>query len=373
MAILQTKHTMAAVNKIRAELSVFIKIVRVASMGFFALYYAYLIYTNIASAPHLLAYLTLFSLVIGSFVVEVSLKSKELDTRKRKRIKLEIRRKISLLSKGLKYLAKSITVGFALYAAITHPTSQWDLIFDLVSCGILVVSALSEVVTHIINRYIDYLQVGFELDMDDSSVTKLFFGKQQQRAKKVEKNIHKARNESQYTSEEERIALLLVEEANKMQAEREQRLQRQIDEGELTLAKLTGKKLSKKQKNNLKQKYDSLVLEASLLLDTPKKLVKQMAIADGLVAKLPQYDDATSCLDNLVTLASNYIDGMYTQISREAVAMAVAAVNYFVATTDDDSLQRGVQVDVAYIISLCLKNIKKDVKTFVDWQITTQQ
>ena len=372
MAILQTKHTMAAINKIKNELARFMKIVRVGSMLFFAVYYAYLIFTNLSSTAHLLVYITLFSLVIGSFIVEVSLKTTDQDTRKGKRIKLELRRKIGNISKVLKYAAKSVTIGLALHAALTNPTSEWDVIFDLVSCGILVVSILSEVVTGIINRYFDYLKVGFEMDIDDSYLSRFVRGKQQRKVIQMERQLHQAKGENIYTTEEERIANLLIEEANRMQAENTLRLGRQIEERELELTRFYGKNLSKKQKNTLKDKYQSWVEQALLQLELPQKVTKQLFVAQQFVGNLAPEKRTTEQLDTLITLVDSYIDGNYTNIQPAAIAQALATINYFVATQQGETTHC-VPVDVAYIVDLCLKNIKKDIKTFVDWQIATQQ
>ena len=366
MAIIQTKHTMAAINKIKNELSNFMKLVRVASMVFFAVYYAYLIFTNLSSAPHLIVYIILFLLVIGSFIVEVSLKSTDKDTRKGKRIKLEMRRKVGNISKVLKYAAKSITIGLALYASLTNPTSEWDLIFDLVSCGILVVSILSEVVTSIVNRYFDYLKVGFEMDIDDSYLSRFVRGKQQRKVIQMERQLHQAKGENIYTTEEERIANLLISEANRMQAENDARLGRQIEERELELTRFYGKNLSQKQKATLKDKFQAWIEKALVQLGSQQKVIKQLFLAHELLSKMEENERAKQ-LDTLLTLVESNVDGHYTDIEPTAIAQALATINYFVATQQTE-ITLSVPVDVAYIIELCFKNIKKQLKAFDAWQ-----
>ena len=153
-----------------------------------------------------------------------------------------------------------------------------------------------------------------------------------------------------------------------MQAENTLRLGRQIEERELELTRFYGKNLSKKQKNTLKDKYQSWVEQALLQLELPQKVTKQLFVAQQFVGNLAPEERTTEQLDTLITLVDSYIDGNYTNIQPAAIAQALATINYFVATQQGETTH-GVPVDVAYIVDLCLKNIKKQLKAFNEWQL----
>lgn len=378
MAVVETKHTLAAIEKIKKEISTFMKLVRMVSMAFFSVYYIYLIYSNIASVPHVIAYVILFGVVVTSFVVEQSLKATENDTRKNKRQKVEKRRKISIFTKTLKYLAKCITVGFALHATLSNAQhTEQDLIMDLVSCVVLVISVLAEFVTSIINRYIDYLKIGFGMDYEESSIVTSFmkfFGGKQAKVNASETELLNLQQESRYTLQEENIRQMLKDEAQRMAEERNARLSRRIEANELLIARLKGKKLSKKQKSSIQTKYEKLCNEWSKLIDDPKKLARQIEFAQELISNLDAEENVDLVQDFLI-LVSSYVTEQFVDVSRQAIADAVAVLTYFVDTVRDtpEGVANVEHVDTAFVSSLWFKNYKKEWKKFVAWQKKNKQ
>lgn len=378
MAVVETKHTLAAIEKIKKEISTFMKLVRIVSMAFFSVYYIYLICSNITSVPHVIAYIILFGVVITSFVVEQSLKATENDTRKNKRKKVEKRRKISIFTKTLKYLAKCITVGFALYATLSNAEhTKQDLIMDVVSCVILAISVLAEFVTSIINRYIDYLKIGFGMDYEESSIVTnfmKFFGGKQAKANASETELLNLQQESRYTLQEENIRQMLKDTAQRMAEERNARLSRRIEANELLIAKLKGKKLSKKQKSGIQIKYEKLCDEWHKLIDEPKKLAKQLELTQELTNEFSTEDNVEIVQDFLI-LVSSYVTEQFVDISRQAIADAVAVLTYFVDIVRDtpQHLANVEHVDTAFVASLWFKKYKKEWKKFVAWQKKDKQ
>ncbi len=378
MAVVETKHTLAAIEKIKKEISTFMKLVRTISMAFFSVYYIYLIYSNIASIPHVIAYVILFGVVITSFVVEQSLKATTDDTRKNKRQKVEKRRKIGIITKALKYLAKCITVGFALYATLSNAEhTEWDLIMDVVSCVILAISVLAEFVTSIINRYIDYLKIGFGMDYEESSIVTnfmKFFGGKQAKANASETELLNLQQESRYTLQEENIRQMLKDEAQRMAEERNERLSRRIEANELLIARLKGKKLSKKQKSAIENKYAKLCDESLIVMDEPKKLARQLEFAQELISDLSAEENVDLVQDFLI-LVSSYITEQFVDISRQAIADAVAVLTYFIDTVRDtpEHLANIEHVDTVFVASLWFKKYKKEWKKFVAWQKKNKQ
>ena len=87
MAFIESKHTFAAIERIRKELSVFALLISIGSMVVFSVMYAYLLFSNLSNPIYLIAYIILFVVVIVSFVIEMILKVRKTDNRKTIRIK----------------------------------------------------------------------------------------------------------------------------------------------------------------------------------------------------------------------------------------------------------------------------------------------
>ena len=251
MAFIETNHTEVVLRKLKSDLDGFMKFIRIATMVGFSAWYVYLIATNFHSIPHLIAYIVLFALVLVTFFAERSFKPTKNDSRKNKRKKVEKQRNFSLTTKIIKYTAKCVTIGLALHESITAPTSQWDLILDIASAVMLLVSVLCEFVTGFINRYIDYFKIGISMDIGNSGVVNIVkdvskvFGNKQLQLDDINNDLLSNSGESMYTEQESKIRQMLADEADVLRAqkaERKKERDKQIDE-QLTAAKAQKKQI----------------------------------------------------------------------------------------------------------------------------------
>ena len=248
MAFIETNNTEVVLRKLKSDIDGFMKFVRFATMVGFSAWYVYLIVTNLTSIPHLIAYIVLFALVLVTFFAERSFKPKQNDTRKNKRKKVERHRNFSLTTKIIKYSAKCVTIGLALHASITNPTSEWDLILDIVSAVMLLVSVLSEIVTGFINRYIDYFKISVAMDIGNSGVVNTVkdvmraFGNKQMQLDDI--NSELGGDESLYTEQETKIRQMLTDEAKTLKA---QKAERKKEKSKLIDEQLAEKKAQKRQ------------------------------------------------------------------------------------------------------------------------------
>lgn len=281
MAFIETNHTEVVLRKLKSDINGLMKFVRIATMVGFSAWYVYLIVTNFSSLPHLIAYALLFATVIFTFVMERTLKPSTNDSRKNKRKKVEKRRNVGLTTKVIKYLAKCITIGLALYASITNPTSKWDLILDIVSVVMLVVSLLCEFVTGFITRYIDYFTIGISMDINDSGVVHIVkdvakvFGNKQLQLDDINNQLIVDSGESLYTGQEEQIRTMLAQEANALReqkAERKRERDKQIDE------QLADAKAKKKQAH--KDKVAAAKAEKKRIAEEKRQAKRDKIAAD---------------------------------------------------------------------------------------------
>ncbi len=86
MPFIETKHTFAAVDKIKKDLTNFLKIINIICLIVFFFYYTYLIYTNYKSPFYLSIYVILFFTLFSTFLAEVLIKGKTSDSRKSKEL-----------------------------------------------------------------------------------------------------------------------------------------------------------------------------------------------------------------------------------------------------------------------------------------------
>ena len=250
---IETNHTEVVIRKLKSDIDGFMQFVRIATMVGFSAWYVYLIATNLKSIPHLMAYAILFAMVIVSFVVERCWKPNQNDSRKNKRKKVEKRRNIGTTTKVIKYFAKCVTIGLALYASITNPTSKLDLILDVASAVMLLVSVLCEFVTGYIKKYIDYITISISMDYQQSGAFELykkiakFFGDKQMQLDDINNELLLDSGESLYTGQEQKIRDMLSVEADALKnqkAERKKIHEKQIDE-QLAAAKAQQKQIKR--------------------------------------------------------------------------------------------------------------------------------
>lgn len=208
MALIETNHTLAVIDRLKKDLARFTACMSVISMIIFSAYYARLIYLNINSAIYCAIYATLFICVISSFIVEMSIKQKKYQSRKSNRTKLENKRKINFCLKLLKYLAKAATIVIATYEFIKHPEINLSSILNLILGILLLVQLLCEILTHFVNKYIDYFMVGLKLDKDDSTGIKILFklfNHKQAKVDELEKELYALQEENVFTKQEQKI------------------------------------------------------------------------------------------------------------------------------------------------------------------------
>ncbi len=406
---IETNHTEAVLLKLKKDINGFMKFIRVATMVGFSAWYVYLIATNFSSIPHLLAYAILFAMVIVSFVVERTLKPTGNDSRKSKRKKVEKRRNITLTTKIVKYMAKCVTIGLALYASITNPTSKWDLLLDIVSGVILLVSVLSEFITAFVNKYIDYLTISISMDINGSGVVGVVkdvakvFGNKQLKLDDINNELMNEQGESLYTGQEQQIRDMLTEEANALReqkAERKKQHKAKI-EGQLAQAKAKKKqihadkvaaakaekqrlkeekkqakrKLTKAEKADITKSLDEKKAQASELIALPEKLDELFDKGQMMFDNLPVEIPALKNIPLFLSLINNYASGRYKDVSISTIIAVVAAVLYFVSPVDviPDTIPGIGHIDEAFVVEIVTKAIKKELKKFEDWKKNNDQ
>lgn len=408
MAIIETNHTEVVLRKLKSDIDGFMTFVRIATMVGFSLWYVYLIVTNFSSIPHLIAYAVMFALVIVTFFAERSFKPTGDDSRKNKRKKVEKHRNFSLTTKIIKYTAKCVTIGLALYASVTNPTSQWDLILDIASAVMLLVSVLCEFITGFINKYIDYLTISIAMDYQNSGAVELykkiakFFGDKQLQLDDINNELMLDRGESLYTGQEQQIRDMLTKGATTLReqkAERKKLRQKQIDE-QLTTAKAEKKqikqdkvaatkaekksireekkkqskrKLTKAEKNDVTAKFEEKKAQAKQIITLPEKLDELFDKGQMLFDNLPVDVPALKNIPLFLSLINNYASGRYKDVSLSTIIAVVAAVLYFVAPIDviPETTIPGVgYLDDAFVVDMVLKAVKKELKKFEQWKKT---
>lgn len=217
--IVEYSHTMATIDFIKDDLKKLMLVFSVCSMAFFAVYYPYLIFKNVSSIPHLVAYPILFATAIISFVLEMVFKKKEEDTRKEQRKKVEKERFAGIFIKSFKYLAKGLTVALSISATIKNPNTDLSIILTGLSCVLLFVQILFEIIVALANRYIDYFKMALDMDMKAGKLTKLIFHKRIASDKLEEINYDVQGEEDYYTKQELKIRKKLDEAAREYKKE----------------------------------------------------------------------------------------------------------------------------------------------------------
>lgn len=369
MKPIETKHTMAAIEKIKKDLSFFTFVLSYLSMIVFAVYYIYLIIINATITIYLVVYSILFMTVLASFITELILKQKENDSRKKTRIKLEKRRLVGNIIKIFKYLAKSITIGIVIYEIFKNPEFQLSLLMNIVSIAMLVIQLISEFVIYFVKKYIDYFKFALEMDFDSSFVLRLV-NRKMVKAKALESLTYEIKGESMYTKQELKIINTLKYDADKLAIEKDYKLEMSIKNSKEEIKKWADSKLTKRNQIKINKKYDSSKKEAMQLLEQPDKLDKLLIKAEQLIEKLPSNVQALKYIPEFLSLINNYLKKRYTSVSKVSLIAAIGVIVYFVSPIDIIPVALPVvgYVDEAFVIGKCLDMIEEELEKFIQWR-----
>lgn len=369
MKFIKIDHTLAAIEKIKKELSILMIVISVICTTIFSFYYAYLIYKNINILPNLIAYIILFSTVIVTFVIELVLKTTKEDSRKTKRIKLERKRFISNFTKILKYLAKCITVTIAVYNSINKNELDLSIFMNFISCAVLVITLLFEFIMIFVNRYIDYIKLAVELDIDSNFILSKVIFRNETKYKNKERKKYALLSESPYTLQEEKIIKMLTTDAEILRKEKDEQYEIKNKNIKLEIKELS-KKLPDKQKEKVDKKFVVSLNEANILINVPDKLDELLIKAEELIDKLPENVSSLKYIPEFLSLINNYISGRYKDVSVKSVVAVIAVIIYFVAPYDviPDFIPKIGYLDETYVVDKCLDIINDDLDKFLTWR-----
>lgn len=204
MAVLETKHTRSRLNVIKRDLFKAIAIFSYVSMFAFLIYYIYLIVENLHNPLYIVIYSGMIVAIIALFFIEILIREDKKLLRNERRQSTERKRKYKFLIKILKFSAKFVLVGIAVFESITNYAINLSNFINICSAVLLIVQILFEfVVSHIIKQ-IDYLRLSVELDIKESGIFKsiLSFALKE---KKMEEKAILAQGGTLHTPAEEKM------------------------------------------------------------------------------------------------------------------------------------------------------------------------
>ena len=247
MSFIETRHTRGAFEKLKNEMRLIADVINFASMAIFTLLYGYLMYINVNSIFHLVVYSLLITTIIASFVVELVMKKNESDQRKEKRIKEERKRIISIITKAVKYLAKTAVLVFGLYNEFIIEGSSFLPVANVISAVVLVVQVVADLVMMFVLRHLERFMMAVDLDIESSGVTSLYTSKSR-KAQDLEDEISILKGESIRTEKEDKLRKELIADGEKFEVAHEK------DKEELKTTIKTLKKEKKALKKGIREK-----------------------------------------------------------------------------------------------------------------------
>ena len=220
MKLLELNHTFSRFNKIKNDLLRLVSIIGCISMVLFAGYYVYLITLNFDKLVYLIIYSILFSTIMATFIVESSLSERDAKSRKNKRIITEKKRKIKTVIKIPKYIAKVGLIAVAIFEMSGDFSFTFSNILNIFLAIWLIIQILSEFIVHFTVKYVDYIKLAIEQDMNESLLIKGFRpGKAF--VDKMEDLSYAVNGESKYTDQE--IKMLKENKEEKEKFEKQQK------------------------------------------------------------------------------------------------------------------------------------------------------
>lgn len=372
MAFIETKHTFAAIDIIKKELSKIANVLSIILMILFSLFYVGSIIININSIFHIIAYSVLLLAVIVTFIVETALKIKNSDFRKEARIKEEKRRLAILIIKIIRYLTQFAIISVALIFSFVNNSFDSNFLIAIVTGVIWVLSIIMDIVLSTINKYVDYLKIGFKLDFDESFATKIIFSEQYKLMKMENKKLQ-LEHEKKYTDQEYKIVSLLIERAEQVKSESKKEIEEKLKILKDDIKKLNDRNnLSKKQKLDIENKYNENKRLAAKMVEDKKQVEKFLLESYEFIKKLPingPVYKAFKMVPLLLLMVKYYFDGKYKEIPVQTILSIIAAITYFITPLDaiPDMIPVAGHIDDLFVFNLCLESIEHDLKKFMLW------
>lgn len=385
MALIDIKHTFAALDKVQSGLKKIIFFISCISMVLFTGYYTYLIITNVNHLLYLIVYSVLCAVVITSFILELVFKQKKSDTRKQAREKIEKKRIASRTVRIIKCIAKSITITVAIIEMVQNPELELSIILNVVSMFALFLQILFEIFIHFVYKYMDYMKLGFQLDYDNSLVLK--FKDVKQFAKETLESINAGRDEEdKYTEQEVKIMSILKEHASKIKQAKDENNNEAIKQ---EIGKMVGnakqgfsvffnklfhkkeeiidvvpdKELSRKEKKQLKKEYEKSKKEAEDLIQEPDKVDKLLMKAEAKLKDLPEAFNELRYIPEFISLVKHYFQKKYTDVPKSIITILLVVLIYFVSP-----LNLPTFIDEVVVVKKCLDMVKGEVDKFIEWR-----
>ena len=359
-----TKHTMASIDIIKSQLSKLLKWLSIIVSIIFAAYYAFLIYINLDSVFYIVAYSVLLAASLAAFICEILLnRPNKYDSKLVKKIKTKHKKTATLVINIVKYCAKLFTIGLALYEIIKYDHSELEIISLIGSTLFLGIQIIFEFVVHIVNKYIDYIRLGVELDMNESGILQMAGYK-----KTLSKVADRLEGIEIYSDNEKEIIadikaeVKINEEINK--AELENNKGRIINAVKVNL--FGNKKADEKA---TKKEYEKCKVEAVDVINGSK--------VDAVLLKTKDYLDNSSLdpkdvksISDLASLAYNFVKGVYTIVPVKSIVSIVALLIYLVSPVHKaiSKVPFAGVVDKKIMTSLCLAEVQSDLEKFLKWQ-----
>lgn len=369
MKPLETSHTFAALSKIGKELKKILSVINIISIVFFSVYYLLTSILNYENLLILISNIALFSVLVATVMVDFILKRKPKDNAKQGRLKTEKKNKISLVLKIIKYTAKSITVGIAVYELISFPGFNFTNTLNVSSIVILVLQLVFEVIIYFVMKYFEYLKFAIELDADKSWVVRAA-AFQHFNNKTIENIAYALHSECRYTVRE----LKIIEELQK-EAKEYKKLKHEINKANRKAALEDIKstilsKISLIPHRKIIKTYEEKKKEAESIIDVPAKIDKVLEEASRLIEKLPVEIPILSYIPHFISLLVHHFSGKYKGVSVTSIIAILGAVIYFISPVDiiPDSI-RGIGFkDEEIIIANCLEVVNDELEKFIEWK-----
>lgn len=226
MKFIETKHTMARMNKIQNDLGRVGYVVGIIGILSFLAYYTYLAIENARETFYLIVYSCLAALIFAFFCVEVFLrKQKKLPTHKQ-RLRTEKKRKYETAIKWMKYVAKAALVGVALYETATNFSITLSNAVNICSAIFLVLQILLDFIIRYVVKQMEYFKLSFNLDCSESaSFVKSLIKEQTEEAKLAE-----LKGEEYYSPQQKKMMQTLIEDAENYKKRRDEEDKQRRDE-----------------------------------------------------------------------------------------------------------------------------------------------
>lgn len=358
-------NTRSAIDMIIKSIKKVSKIVFYISQSLFAVWSIFLVIKNINKPLYLVIYAILCICTIAIFIISILFNGETNLPRKLKAIRKKKFKYSKYVIKSIMYLLKLIIIAVSIYELVTT-SENLSLKFSTIFMAIILCfQIISDIVLSLVNKYVEMLSIGLQLDTKYLNTHFL--------SNTLDVIAGKKSKENYFTDDEEKVAQAIEQNRIELKEKQDKERIKNTKKNWAIMFKRKPKveviKLTNKEKKEMLLQYENNKKDAIALIESKDQVDKLLKKSQKVANALPKQKEFKD-IPVLLKIVKSYVLGDYKEIPTNIISSIVGALMYLVTPFDDTPIS--IPLDIvkkdSFIFKKCNKIIKNDFNKYIENQ-----